>query len=385
MRFSRTILFALIVALLALPPAKASTPTGKNGFEKFGEAVSIIESAIEDSAFPGAQLAVIQKGKVIFNSSFGSQTYDENSPGIDDETIFDLASLTKVLATTSAVMRLIDLGKLRLDDRIAKYIPAFNEGEKQEITIRHILTHTSGMQPFRKLYDVCSTPEEALDTIYHSALVSKPGDSVIYSDLGMITLAKVAEKVSGKQLDAFVRDEFYTPLGMDNTRFNPLQEMRSYAAPTEIDTVWRMRLVQGTVHDERAELLGGVAGHAGLFSNATDISRFMLMLMNNGELDGKRCINETTVSLFTQRASNTGTRALGWDTRSEHGSSSGDLFSPTSYGHTGFTGTSIWVDPERSVCVILLTNRVYPTRANSKITGVRPALHNAIMNELVTN
>jgi len=384
MRSSRASLFILFIALPSSIALGASTPKEKNGFEKFGQAVSVIESAIEDSAFPGAQLAIIQKGEVIFDASFGRQTYDENSPAIDDATIFDLASLTKVLATTAAVMRLIDQGKLHLDDRIAKYIPAFDDGEKQEITVQHVLTHTSGMQPFRKLYDVCSTPEQALDTIYHSALVSKPGDSVIYSDLGMITLAKVVEKVSGKPLDVFMHDEFYAPLRMDNTMFNPPQEMRSHAAPTEIDTVWRMRLVQGTVHDERAELLGGVAGHAGLFSTASDIPRFMLM-MNGGELDGKRYLNESTIRLFTQRSSGDGTRALGWDTRSEHGSSSGDFFSPTSYGHTGFTGTSIWVDPERSVCVIFLTNRVYPTRGNRKIYEVRPALHNAIMNELVTN
>ena len=342
----------------------------------------IITSAIRDSAFPCAQVVVAREGKVVLQKSFGTYTYDATSRQIDASTMFDLASLTKVIATTSAAMKLYDQNLLSLDDPVSKYIPQFGSGPKARITIRHLLTHTSGFKPFLKLYDVCKTPQEALDSIYASELVAAPGDTMIYSDLGIITLAKIEEKITGQPLDQYVRQQFYEPLNMHHTMFNPPADIWQQVAPTEVDTVWRMRLIRGQVHDERSFLLGGVAGHAGLFSTASDLAVFMQMLLNGGTYGGIRYLSEGTVKLFTQRQSATSTRALGWDTKSPTGSSAGDYFSPTSFGHTGFTGTSIWADPVRKLFVILLTNRVYPTRANLKIMKIRPAVNNAVIEAL---
>jgi CubicO group peptidase (beta-lactamase class C family) len=198
----------------------------------------------------------------------------------------------------------------------------------------------------------------------------------------VITLAKIIEKVTQKSLIAYCRDEIFIPLGMNSTFFNPVDSIKKLCAPTEIDNYWRMKTLQGEVHDETSAMLNGVAGHAGLFSTAEDISKLMAILMQGGLHNGKKIINKTTIELFTKKYSNQSTRALGWDTKSETGSSSGDFFSANSYGHTGFTGTSIWADPERNLFVIFLTNRVYPTRENLKILKVRPALHNAVIRSI---
>ena len=354
------------------------------GFDpaKLDETSRIITAAIRDSAFPSAQLVVMKDGIVALNKAYGTLTYDVRSRETNTSTMYDLASLTKVIATTSATMRLIDQGVLHLDDTVARFIPAFREGQKSVITIRHLLTHTSGMAPFLKLWDICTTPEQTLDTIYHAPLIAAPGDTTVYSDLGVITLGKIIEQLTGESLDAYVRRTFFIPLGMNNTMFTPPEELWPNVAPTEFDAEWRKRLVQGTVHDERSALLGGVAGHAGLFSTARDLATFMAMLLNGGTYGGTRYLQDSTVALFTRRQSPRSTRALGWDTRSEHGSSAGDLFSMHSFGHTGFTGTSVWADPERHLVVILLANRVYPTRANTKIFRVRPAVANAVVQAL---
>jgi beta-N-acetylhexosaminidase len=355
------------------------------GFDalKLRDVEKIVAEGIRDSAFPAAQIAVVRNGIVVLNKSFGTLTYDPSSRETNSSTMFDIASLTKVVATTTAVMKLYDGKKLPLDDPVSKYIPQFSSGSKSRMTIRHLLTHTGGFKPFLTLIDVCKTPQETLDSIYASQLVAAPGDTVIYSDLGMIVLGKVVEKIAGMTLDRYVKETFFEPLGMNSTGFNPPQSTWKSIAPTEVDTVWRKRLVQGTVHDERSALLGGVAGHAGLFSNTTDLSMFMQMLLNRGTYGGVRYLSPETVELFTRRQPGAGTRALGWDTKSPKGSSAGELFSQSSFGHTGFTGTSIWVDPERNMSVILLTNRVHPTRANGKIFMVRPAVHDAVVRAIV--
>jgi CubicO group peptidase (beta-lactamase class C family) len=204
----------------------------------------------------------------------------------------------------------------------------------------------------------------------------------MYSDLGFITLGKIVEKVSGLSLDEFVKKEFFIRLGMTRTLFKPPKELQGNIATTENDLWWRKKLVQGTVHDENAEFLGGVSGHAGLFSTATDLAVFMQMLMNGGTYNGVRYLESSTIALFTKKQSEKSSRALGWDTKSPTGSSAGNLFSANSFGHTGFTGTSIWADPERNLFVILLTNRVHPTRANGKIFKIRPAVADAVIEAL---
>jgi CubicO group peptidase (beta-lactamase class C family) len=343
----------------------------------------VLTAAIRDSAFPCAQIVVAKDGIVVCNRSFGTYTYDLRAREIEPSTLFDLASLTKVVATTAAVMKLYDSGKIHLEDQVYSYIPQLSTGDKRRITVRDLLLHRGGFPPFRKFFEFCRTPEEILDSVYATPLVAPPGDTTIYSDLSMITLGKVVERIAGMPVDQFVEREFYGPLGMKNTMFNPPAQLWPRVAPTEIDTVWRKRLVLGTVHDENAAALGGVSGHAGLFSTASDLAVFVQMLLNGGTYGGVRYLSQKTVETFTRPAAPGQDRVLGWDLKSPEGSSAGSLFSPSSFGHTGFTGTSIWVDPERSLFVILLTNRVYPTRANLRIARVRPVVHDAVINALV--
>ncbi len=362
---------------------RASTPEDAGFDSKELERVdSIVTAAIRDSAFPGAQVLVAGKGRVVYGKAFGHFTYHPNSPTVTLETMYDCASLTKVIATTSAMMKLYGDKKISLDDKISKFIPQFAEGKKSEITIRHLLTHSSGLPPFRQLWKFVPDARFAFDSVYATNLVANPGDTTIYSDLGFITLGKVVEQLSGKSLGAFVKENFFDQLRMTRTMYKPSTELRANVAPTEVDTLWRKRLVQGIVHDENADFLGGVSGHAGLFSTASDLAAFMQMLMNGGTHGGTRYLESSTIALFTKKQSEKSSRALGWDTKSPTGSSAGNLFSPNSFGHTGFTGTSIWADPERNLFVILLTNRVHPTRANTKIFKVRPAVADAVIEAL---
>lgn len=342
----------------------------------------IVRAGIRDSVYPCAQLAVVRNGVLAVDRAYGTFTYERTAREIDRNTIFDLASLTKVIATTTAVMKLYDEGRIRLDTRVSDVLPAFRGGRKGEVTVEQILTHTSGLPAFLKLIDIVGTREAALDTILRTPLLWGPGDTTVYSDLGMIILAEAVRAVAGVPIDRYLQENFFGPLHMTRTMFVPPPLLREQAAPTEVDSGWRKALVRGTVHDERAALLGGVAGHAGLFSTAGDLAVFMTMVMEGGIYGGRRYLKDSTIALFTRRRSPRSTRALGWDTKSPTGSTAGDRFSPGAYGHTGFTGTSIWVDPDRRMCVILLTNRVHPTRANTRIAKVRPAVHNAAVSAI---
>ncbi len=356
----------------------ADRSTTERDAEAFRAVDEIVRTAIADSAFPAAQVAVVHRSALVYNKAFGTYTYEPASRDIDVTTMFDLASLSKVIGTTTAVMKLYDEGRIGLDDPVSRYLPAFAEGEKAAITIRHVLTHRAGFPPFRRFWTFCATPAAMIDSAFATPLVSSPGDSTIYSDIGFITLGKVVEAVSGTTLDAFLQKEFFGPLDLRSTMYNPPSLLVDRIAPTEVDTSWRKRLVRGEVHDENAYFLGGVSGHAGLFSTSKDLAVLMTMIMQQGTYGGRRYLGEATIELFTRNPA-PGTRLLGWDVKSPSGSSAGSLFGPSSFGHTGFTGTSIWVDPDRELCVILLTNRVHPTRANTKISGVRPAVHDAVV------
>ena len=343
----------------------------------------IVLAGIRDSAFSAAQVAIAKDGLLVYRKSFGSYSYEYGSREIDGNALFDLASLTKVIATTAAVMKLYDRHEIGLDDPVGKYLSPFAAGDKSVITIRHLLLHRGGFPPFRKFYEICTTPGEMLDSVYATALVAHPGDSTIYSDLGMITLGRLVEHVTGMSLASYVKRELYDPLGMQNTMFNPPHALWQRVVATEYDPIWRKALIRGTVHDENAALLGGVSGHAGLFSTAGDLAVFMQMVMGKGTYGGIRYFSENTVFEFTGKKQPGGERLLGWDLKSPKGSSAGDLFSESSFGHTGFTGTSIWVDPERGLFVVFLTNRVHPTRANVKLFKIRPVLHDAVIRALV--
>ncbi len=344
---------------------------------------TVINKAIRDSAFPGAEIAVVRNGALVYSKSYGHQTYSHDSPEISNQTMYDIASLTKVVATTSAVMKLYDEHKLFLDDLVTKYIPEFDNHGKGKITLRNLLLHNAGLPAFKRLFMTCKSPKEVLDSVYQTELIYQPGDSSVYSDFGFITLGKIVEKITGIRLDDYVEETFFKPLGMTKTMYMPAESLWTTIAPTEYDSLFRKKLIQGVVHDENAYSLNGVSGHAGLFSTASDLSIFMYMLMNNGSYNGQQFINPETIKLFTTKQETKYTRGLGWDTKTVNGySTAGTLFSEKSFGHTGFTGTSIWCDPARNLSVIFLTNRVYPTRANGKISGVRPAVHDAVVRAL---
>ena len=338
---------------------------------------TLLYQAIADSAFPGAALAIGRAGVLVKSQGYGYLTYNSDIP-VTPQTLFDLASLTKVVGTTTAVMKLYEEGKIRLDDPVSNYLPEFGTRGKTQITIKHLLTHTGGLRAFVPFHRKgITTAEGVLQFIYQDTLQYTPGTQMIYSDFDMILLGKIVEKVTGMDLDTYLRKTFFEPLGMYHTGFRPLGKLpldSTRIAPTEIDSVFRKKLVWGEVHDETAWILGGIAGHAGLFSTAEDLAIFAQMLLNGGTYGGKQFLKPETIRLFTTPVEPAHhTRALGWDTRSPSGySSAGHFFGPRSFGHTGFTGTSIWIDPDQKLFVILLTNRVYPTRANRKIIDIRP-------------
>jgi len=350
--------------------------------DKFANIDSVIVSAIEDSAFPGAVVLVSKDGEDIYEKGFRHFTYDESSSKVGTTTIYDLASLTKVIATTTAAMICIDKNLFELDDPVYKHIPEFSENSKETILIKNLLLHNSGLPAWKKFYDKYLDADLITKNIYQTKTEYPAGTKTVYSDLGIIVLGKLIETVTEKKLDQFCNDEIFIPLKMNNTYFNPPDSVKDKIPPTEIDNHWRNKLVQGEVHDETSLLLGGVAGHAGLFSTAEDLSKLCLVMLNEGKYNGKQFFKSETVKLFTKRYSPESTRALGWDTKSATRSSAGNKFSKKSFGHTGFTGTSVWIDPERQLFVVFLTNRVYPSRENKKIINVRPKLHDAVIDAI---
>ncbi len=339
----------------------------------------LLMDAIADSAFPGAAIAIGRTNVRVKSRGYGYLTYTSDIP-VTDQTLFDLASLTKVIGTTTAIMKLYEEGKIHLDDPVQKYLPEFQGPGKERITLKHLLTHTGGLRPYLPFYRYgMTTPEKVLHFIYTDSLFYAPGSKMVYSDFDMILLGNIVERLTGKDLNTYLKETFFKPLGMYDTGFLPIGKTRidsTRIAPTEVDTTFRKRLVWGEVHDETAWILGGIAGHAGLFSTARDLAIFAQMLLNGGTYNGRQFLKPETIRLFTTPVDpEHHTRALGWDTKSPSGySSAGHYFGPRSFGHTGFTGTSIWIDPDQQLYVILLTNRVYPTRANRKHIAIRPAV-----------
>jgi beta-N-acetylhexosaminidase len=366
-------------------------------------AYKVMEQAIGDKAFPGATLAVGYRGKVAIHG-FGNLSYAANAPAVDLRTMYDIASLTKVVVTTTLVAKLAEGDfpvSLDLDAKIERYLPEWRTGQQNEkglmnllgqspeaaewrsrVTVRHLLTHTSGLPPFKEYWRTSKSKEDTLAKIFAEPLDYEPGTKEVYSDLGIILMAEIVERLTGRTLDDLGKTYVFSPLGMKDTMFHPPKTLWAWIAPTEFDGNLRKRLVQGEVHDENAFAMGGVSGHAGVFSTAPDLAAFCQMLLNGGVYAHHRILKRATIAQFTapQKLSN-GARTLGWAVPTD-GSSSGHLFSMHSFGHTGFTGTSIWIDPDRQLFVVLLTNRVHPTRENQKIAQVRPALHDAVMQAL---
>jgi CubicO group peptidase (beta-lactamase class C family) len=282
---------------------------------------------------------------------------------------------------TSAMMQLVEQGKVQLDAPVQRYLPEWQGPNKEKVTVRDLITHRSGLPAFKTYYKLNLSPDSTLKLFFATPLDTLPGVRMVYSDIGAILLGKVVERVSGETLDQYLARRVFAPLGMRDTRYRPDPSLLPRIAPTERDP-WRGRLVHGEVHDENAFALGGVSAHAGLFSSAHDLSRLARAYLNGGELDGGRLASAATIRQFTTvQDSAFSSRALGWDTPSER-SSAGHFIRRPGFGHTGFTGTSLWIAPQHDLYVLLLTNRVDPTRENSKVGPVRIAVADAAMRAL---
>jgi CubicO group peptidase (beta-lactamase class C family) len=357
-------------------PVKAPRMVGMSA-ARLAKIDHVVRRGIQAGGYPGAAVVVGRKGAAVWQRGFGRLDWSNDSPAVEPtESIYDLASLTKVVGTTTALMILYDEGKIQLDDPVSKYIPEFAGGDKDLVTLRLLLEHRSGLPAGRDLWRIAHSPEEAREAVIQTPLAYRPDQYYEYSDLGADMLGFVVEAVSGQRLDQFLADHVWKPLGMEDTFFKPADSLRDRVAPTEVNPP-RGYPLRGEVHDENAFALGGIAGHAGLFSTASDLAVFAQMMLNGGQYNGTRIIADSTVGLFTTRAART--RALGWDTCAGDGSC-GKYLSERAYGHTGFTGTSLWIDPDRDMFVILLTNRVHAARARRPakvISDVRADLSDA--------
>lgn len=347
--------------------------------ERFRAAFQLLESAIENRVFPGCALAVTLGGELIAHKAFGRFTYEASAPAVVPDSIFDLASVTKIVATTAMAMVLYERGLLDLDMPVASVVHEFaavGDARRQQVTLRLLLAHSSGLPAYEKLFLRAKNRDQLLAAAFTTGLTADPGTRAEYSDIGFIILGLALERLADESLDAFCQREVFGPLGLSHTTFNPPKAWRDRIVPTADDRTFRNRIIQGEVQDENASVLGGVAAHAGLFSTAEDVAILAHAMLNGGS----PILRAETVNLFTRRESMpTGTSyALGWDTPSSP-SQSGKYFSPRSFGHLGYTGTSLWIDPDRQLSITLLTNRTWPDCQNQAIRQVRPTVHDAIV------
>jgi serine-type D-Ala-D-Ala carboxypeptidase len=356
-------------------------PQYENQDELFARAFAVISEAIDQHAFPGASIAVTHSGNLVAFKALGRFTYEDSAPAVSTDTIFDLASVSKVVATTTMAMILYARGLVDLEAPVVVTLPEFrgSDTRRAEVTVRHLLAHSSGLPAYEKLFLRTKSKDELLREAFAVPLKNDPGTHAEYSDVGFILLGVALEQIAGESLDRFCQQEIFGPLGMTHTTYNPPASWKSQIPPTADDQTFRKRIIQGEVYDENASVMGGIAAHAGVFSTASDVAVFANAMLNRGA----PIVRPETVKLFTRReASPAGTsRALGWDTPSAP-SQSGRYFSKSSFGHLGYTGTSLWIDPERKISVTLLTNRTWPDSSNKAITEVRPKFHDAVMEAL---
>ena len=363
-------------------PTAAPTPVAPPALAAAVDAA--LKRAMERNALPGGVAYVRFKGVPLLLQASGlSRKYEtvahlspEPIPAATD-TLYDLASISK-LFTTTCVMRLIEQGRLALDEPVAGWMPEFAVGGKEKVTLRHLLTHTSGLPDYLELWKLEPTAAARMQRVLTTPLLDAPGRRFRYSDLGLIATGHLVEVMTGSSLDVAVRDLVTEPLQLRDTMYRPSAELKPRIAPTEDEQAVGRGMVWGEVHDENAWSLGGFAGHAGLFSTAADLGRFAQLYLNGGELDGRRLLQPKTVAEMTRnQIEPIGSRGLGWELNETY--YMGHLASPQTYGHTGFTGTSLVIDPERDLIVVLLTNRVHPTRDGPSINAARQAVANAAM------
>ena len=353
--------------------------------DRFHGAFYILEKAIEARAFPACSLAVTSRGELVAHKALGHFTYELGSREVATTSLFDLASLTKVVATTAVAMLLYERGVLDLEAPVAAIVPEFaeeldgNSSPRRVVTLRMLLAHSSGLPAYEKLFLRVTTRDHILRAAFTTPLVAVPGTRAEYSDIGFIILGVALERLADEALDTFCQREIFGPLGMAHTTFNPAPALKDSIPPTADDRSFRHRIVQGEVQDENASVLGGVAGHAGLFSTAEDLAIFAHAMLNGGH----PILRASTIDLFTrpESAPDGTSRALGWDTPSTP-SQSGKHFSAGSFGHLGYTGTSLWIDPGQQLSITLLTHRTWPDCQNQAIKQVRPVLHDAVVEAL---
>jgi CubicO group peptidase (beta-lactamase class C family) len=345
--------------------------------ERFAKVRVLLENAIAEHAFPAASLGVLHRGKTVLELACGTHTYDPASTRVTPDSIFDIASVSKVVATTTMAMLLYERGQLSMDAPVASVLPEFASGD--QVTFRMLLAHSSGLPAYLRLFEPAKSREELLKLAFATQLVAGPLTVAAYSDIGFILLGVALERLAGEPLNSFCAREVFAPLDMASTMFCPPKSLRDRIIPTVDDRAFRHKVIQGEVHDENAWVMGGVAGHAGVFSTASDLLTFSTLMLRGGA----PLVRRDTLALFTQRQPEPpGTsRALGWDTPSQP-SQSGKYFSARSFGHLGYTGTSLWIDPDRDLAVAFLTNRVWPDCNSEAIKAVRPALHDAIIEAL---
>ncbi len=360
----------------SIPPASPQS--------RFAAVYRVLEEAIAAHAFPGCAFGVLSKSEIVLLDSLGHFTYEEASPAVTPQTIYDIASITKVMATTATAMLLHQRGLLSLETLLNELLPDLiahrtASDPARQVTLRHLLAHNSGLPSYVEFFRTAATSEALLKACLELPLAAEPGTRAEYSDPGFILLGKALETLIGEALPTWLQREVFKPLSLTSTRFSPPLGAHPAIPPTEIDTTLRNRRIQGEVQDENAWLLGGAAGHAGLFSNVPDLLRFAREILDAASGNGNALLFKAeTVELFAKRqGAPESSRALGWDTPSET-SSSGQYFSPHSIGHLGFSGCSLWIDLEAEIAVALLTNRTWPDRQSQLIREVRPAFHNAV-------
>lgn len=349
----------------------------------------VLEQAIAARAFPGAAFGALCRGQIVALDAVGRFTYEQGAPAVEPGTVFDLASVSKVVATTMAAMILHERGLFDLEARLGDILPGFVIGMepgsgKERVTLRMLLSHSSGLPGYVTFFREHTTPEGLIRAALQLPLEAKPGTRTEYSDPGYILLGKVIEVLAGESLDTFCAREIFAPLALENTRFRPPAGMRRGIPPTEHDTTFRRRVIQGEVQDENAFVLGGVAGHAGVFANVRDLLTFAQCILDQGRTaSGAQIFSPETLAVFAKRHSTPDgkERALGWDVPTPP-SSSGRYFGPHSIGHLGYAGTSIWIDPDQELAIVLLTNRTWPDRSSDAIRQVRPAFHDAVIEAL---
>jgi len=349
--------------------------------ERFRAAFDILEKAVAGRVFPACSLAVTFHGELVAHQALGRFTYDPASSEVTTASLFDVASLTKVVATTTMAMILYERGLLDLEAPVTAIVPEFaaTDARRREVTLRMLLAHNSGLPAYEKLFLRASTRKELLHLAFATPLAAAPGTRAAYSDIGFMILGVALERLADEALDLSCQREIFGPLGMTHTTFKPAHSLKDSAVPTADDRSFRHRIIQGEVQDENASVLGGVASHAGLFSTAEDLAIFAHAMLNGGH----PILRPDTVELFCrrERVPEGTSQALGWDTPSAS-SQSGKYFSARSFGHLGYTGTSLWIDSARQLSITLLTNRTWPDCANQEIKQVRPAFHDAVMEAL---